>query len=82
MRFAARNRSAPGVATAGKAVCALHEAAHCAASKRERLTMEFFCLLDAGMDQTSICVVAAIGKVMLEAVVVTDPDAIRTALAP
>lgn len=42
--------------------------------------MEFFCGLDVGMAETAICVVDATGKVMLETAVVTDPDAIRTAL--
>lgn len=44
--------------------------------------MEFFCGLDVGMDETAICVVDDKGKVMLEAVVVTDPEAIKSALKP
>lgn len=44
--------------------------------------MEFFCGLDVGMDETAMCVVDDKGKVLLETAVVTDPEAIRTALKP
>lgn len=44
--------------------------------------MELFCGLDVGMDETAICVVDDKGRVLLEAAVVTDPDAIKTALKP
>ncbi|MCG2633271.1 transposase, partial [Bradyrhizobium sp. WYCCWR 13023] len=44
--------------------------------------MEFFCGLDVGMDETAVCVVDDKGQVVLETAVVTDPDAVRTALAP
>jgi transposase len=44
--------------------------------------MEFFCGLDVGMDETAICVVDDKGEVVLEIAVVTDPDAIKTALKP
>ncbi|MFQ3454014.1 IS110 family transposase [Bradyrhizobium sp. UFLA01-814] len=47
-----------------------------------RRATEFFCGLDVGMDETAICVVDANGKVTLEVTVVTDPDAIKTALKP
>lgn len=44
--------------------------------------MEYFCGLDVGMDETAICVVDDKDKVMVETVVVTDPEAIKTALKP
>ena len=44
--------------------------------------MEFFSGLDVGMDETAICVVDDKGKVVLEAAVVTDPEAIKGALQP
>jgi predicted NBD/HSP70 family sugar kinase len=44
--------------------------------------MEFFCGLDVGMDETSICVVDDKGNVALQVTVVTDPDAIKAALQP
>ncbi|MFZ8263774.1 IS110 family transposase, partial [Staphylococcus aureus] len=42
--------------------------------------MEFFCGLDVSMDETAICVVDDKGKVALEMSVVTEPEAIKTAL--
>jgi transposase len=44
--------------------------------------MEFFCGPHVGMDETAICVVDDTGEVVLEVAVVTDPDAIKTALRP
>jgi transposase len=44
--------------------------------------MEFFCGLDVSMDETAICVVDDKGKVALEMSVVTEPEAIKTALKP
>ena len=44
--------------------------------------MEFFCGLDVGMDQTAICVVDDKGDVLLEVALVTEPDAIKSALSP
>ncbi len=43
--------------------------------------MEFFCGLDVGMDRTTICVVDDKGEVLLEVAVMTDPNAVRGALA-
>src|SRR5262245_52097290 len=50
--------------------------------QRGRRTMEFFCGLDVGMDETAICVVDDKGKIALEVAVVPDPDAIKAALKP
>lgn len=44
--------------------------------------MEFFSGLDVGMYETAICVVDDKGHVVLQTVVVTDPDAIKPALKP
>ncbi|MGX1347365.1 hypothetical protein AB7M49_000941 [Bradyrhizobium elkanii] len=44
--------------------------------------MEWFCGLDVGMDESAICVVDDKGAVALQTTVVTDPDAIKTALKP
>jgi hypothetical protein len=44
--------------------------------------MEFFCGLDVGMHETSICVVDEKGNLALQVAAVTDPDAIETALQP
>lgn len=44
--------------------------------------MEFFSGLDVGMERTAICVVDDKGEVQMQTEVVTDPDAIMTALRP
>ncbi|BBB97199.1 MULTISPECIES: IS110 family transposase [Bradyrhizobium] len=44
--------------------------------------MEWFCGLDVGMDESAICVVDDRGAVALQTTVVTDPEAIKTALKP
>ena len=44
--------------------------------------MEYFCGLDVAMDETAVCVVDDHGAVHLEAVVVTDPEAIFDILKP
>jgi len=45
--------------------------------KRQRRTaMEYFAGLDVAMEETAICVIDREGKVVLETMVTTDPDAI------
>jgi transposase len=51
--------------------------------KRQRRTaMEYFAGLDVAMEETAICVIDREGKVVLETMVTTDPDAIAKVLKP
>ena len=44
--------------------------------------MEYFAGLDVAMEETAICVVDREGKVVLETMITTDPDAIAKVLKP
>jgi transposase len=47
-----------------------------------RAAVEHFAGLDVSMDETAVCVVDEAGSVLMQCAVLTDPEAIATALAP